>query len=77
MMDVGYLLKPVTESCKDLVHVPTLLHGDNSSVVFLVHPYQECLAVIVPNTTSIRPVTSHARGKKERRDGFVKEEVIL
>ena len=54
-----YFLESVTEPGENLTHVASFLHGDNSGVVLLIHPYQEGLLVVVPDTSSIRPVSSH------------------
>ena len=71
------LLEPGTESSEDLLHVATFLHTDDTSVVLLIHPDKEIFLVVVPDSTSIWPVSSHARGKKERRDRLIEKEVIL
>lgn len=36
------------EAVKNFFHVSTFLHGDDTKVVFLINPDQECLIVIVP-----------------------------
>jgi len=44
------------ESGEDSLDITTGLHGDNSELIFLVHPNQECLCRVAENTTSIRPL---------------------
>jgi len=44
------------ESGEDCLDITTGLHGDNSELIFFVHPNQECLRRIAENTTSIRPI---------------------
>lgn len=46
-----YLLQANAEAPEDLLHVATLLHGDDTQVILLVHPDQEALAVVVPGET--------------------------
>ena len=55
-----YLDQPFAESLEDLPDVPRLLHRDDPEVIFFVDPDQEVLLVVVPDTTSIGPVTRHA-----------------
>lgn len=45
---VSYLLQADAEAPEDLLHVATLLHGDDTQVILLVHPHQEGLVVVVP-----------------------------
>ena len=60
-----------------LLHVAVRLHRDDSAMILLVHPDDECLGGIVIDSSTVRPVSRHARGGKERRDGFVKHDVLL
>ena len=50
----------ITEACEDLLHIASLLHRDDSGVIFLVHPDEEILLLIVPDSSSIWPISSHA-----------------
>lgn len=43
-----YLLQANTEALEDLLHVASLLHGNDTQVVLLIHPDQEGLVVVVP-----------------------------
>lgn len=43
-----YFVQANTETPEDLFHVATLLHGDDTEVVLLVHPDQEGLFIVVP-----------------------------
>lgn len=43
-----YLCQADAEASEDLLHVASLLHGDDTQVILLVHPDQEGLVVIVP-----------------------------
>ena len=67
----------IAESSEDISHVPSFLHGDDSSVVFLVHPDQEVLLLIVPDSPSIRPVSGHAGSSEEGRDWLVEQKVVV
>ncbi len=42
------LCEACAEAIEDFLHVATFLHGNNTKVVFLIHPDQECLVVVVP-----------------------------
>ena len=44
------------ESLEDLSDVGALLHGDNTKLVFLIHPDEEGLCIVMEDTTSLRPV---------------------
>ena len=75
-------IKPVDRqdklrSLSDLFHVSVALHGDNSTVILLIHPDEEVLSVVMPDSTSVRPVSVHLRGGKQRRYRLIKQEVIF
>ena len=44
------------ESLEDLTDVGTLLHGDDTKLVLLIHPDEEGLSIVVEDTTSLGPV---------------------
>lgn len=46
------------EPGEDLLQVTSHLHGNNSEMVFLVHPDQESFRVIVVDTSTARPVAA-------------------
>lgn len=48
-----YFVQANAEASEDLLHVATLLHGDDTEVVLLVHPDQEGLLFIVPEKISV------------------------
>lgn len=50
----AYLCKACTETSEDLLHVAPFLHGDDTQVILLIHPHQECLVVVVPDKHSVR-----------------------
>lgn len=72
-----HLLQPHAEAAENLLHVAPLLHGDDSEVVFLVHPHQEALVVIVPRVGRRRRPRDQSRvatplpppGKSTHRKG--------
>lgn len=41
-------METLAETLKDPLHVAPLLHGDHTSVVFLVDPHQEGFLIVVP-----------------------------
>lgn len=43
-----YFVEANAEAPEDLFHVATLLHGDDTEVILLIHPDQKGLLVIVP-----------------------------
>ena len=44
------------ESLEDLTDVGTLLHGDDTKLVLLIHPDEEGLSIVVEDTTRLGPV---------------------
>lgn len=48
MQTESYLLESSAEPLKDSFHVASLFHGDDSGVILLIDPDQECLLVVVP-----------------------------
>lgn len=71
-----YLLQANAKPLEDLLHVATLLHGDDTEVILLVHPHKEGLVVVVPDTSTVRPVTGHASSQQQGGHGLVKQEVV-
>merc|ERR1712012_1513450 len=49
---------------KDLLHIASLLHGDDAELVLFVHPDQESLVLVVEDTTTLGPVTLHTGNGK-------------
>ena len=47
----SYLCEAGAEAVEDLLHVASLLHGDDPEVVLLVDPDQEGLSLVVPEET--------------------------
>merc|ERR1711936_1349963 len=45
---------------EDLLHISTLLHGNDTELILLVDPDKEGLVPVVEDATSLRPVTLHA-----------------
>ena len=52
------------ESLENLADVGTLLHGDDTKLVLLIHPDEEGLCVVVEDTTSLGPVVLKTAGFK-------------
>merc|ERR1719278_2343518 len=44
---------------KHSLHVPTLLHGNDSQLILLVHPDQECFLLVVEDSSALGPVSLH------------------
>merc|ERR1711937_680833 len=51
--------KAVTPPGKDFLHVVVFLHRDNPHMVLLINPNEEIFIVVMPDTSSVRPITSH------------------
>lgn len=45
---ITHLLQAGAEALEHLLHVATLLHGDDTQMILLIHPHQEGLVVVVP-----------------------------
>merc|ERR1711936_102549 len=45
---------------EDLLHISTLLHGNDTGLILLVDPDEEGLVPVVEDATTLRPVTLHA-----------------
>ena len=52
------------ESLENLADVGTLLHGDDTKLVLLIHPDEEGLCVVVEDPTSLGPVVLKTAGFK-------------
>merc|ERR1719378_383580 len=69
-------LDAICKSLKDTLDITTILHGDDSQLVFFIDPDEEGLLVIVENATTLRPVTLHT-SNLEVSVSRHKEEVII
>merc|ERR1719291_1259145 len=61
---------------EDLLHVSSLLHGDDAELILLVDPDEESLLLVVEDTTTLRPVTLHAGNGKVPVSGDEEEVVV-
>ena len=64
------------ESIEDLFDSGSLLHGDDSKLVFFVHPYKESLGCIMENSSSRWPVSVQTTCLEESISLFEEEVVI-
>jgi len=69
-------LDTLGKSFKDSSDISTLLHGDDTELIFLVDPDQEGLLVVVEDTTTLGPVTLHT-GNGQVSVSRNKEEVVI
>ena len=46
-------------------------------VILLVDPDDECLLVVVEDASGVGPITSHAGGRQQRRNGLIEEVVLV
>merc|ERR1712106_902426 len=61
---------------EDLLHISSLLHGDDAKLILLVDPDEEGLFLVVEDTTTLWPVTLHA-GHLQIPVSRDKEEVVI
>jgi len=60
MRKFGYLLNMSTgsaQSIKYYLEVSSILHGDDSQLVFFIYPNQESLFFVVEDTSAIWPIS--------------------
>merc|ERR1712178_640967 len=64
------------KSAEDSLDITSLLHGDDSGLIFLIDPQEEGLGIIVEDTSALWPVSLHTSNSQVSisRD---KEEVII
>jgi len=75
--DLGFDgLDTLNKTFQNLSNVSTVLHGDDTEVIFFVDPDEESLGFVVVDTTSVGPVTAGVSGLEEAIS-FLEEEVIL
>merc|ERR1719295_1799715 len=61
---------------EDLLHISSLLHGDDAELIFLVDPDEESLFLVVEDATTLRPVTLHTSNSQVPVAGD-KEEMVI
>jgi len=64
------------KALKDTLDITTLLHGDDTELIFLIDPQKEGLGGIVEDSTALGPVTLHA-GNGEVGISGNEEEMII
>jgi len=69
-------LDTTSKTLKDTLDISSLLHGDNSHLIFFIDPEKEGLGIIVEDTTTLRPVTLHTSNSKIAVSTD-KEEVVI
>merc|ERR1719490_683520 len=79
----GFLLNRVLDSLdtlgkpgEDLLHISSLLHGDDAELILLVDPDEESLFLVVEDATTLRPVTLHAGNGQVPVSGDEEEMVV-
>jgi hypothetical protein len=53
------------QTIKNSFYIGTLLHGNDAKLVFFVYPNQECLCIVVKNTSATWPVSVQTASLKE------------
>jgi hypothetical protein len=46
----------LSKSLEDFLDVSTVLHGNDSELIFLIHPHKECLLGVVEDSSGFRPL---------------------
>jgi hypothetical protein len=52
-------LNATGKALKDGKDIATILHGNDTELIFLIDPDKEGLGIIVEDTTTLRPITLH------------------
>jgi len=63
------------KSSEDFTNIGSLLHGDNSELIFFIDPYEEGLVLVVIDTSSGWPVSVETTGFQESVS-FLEKEMI-
>jgi len=71
------LVQTVAPSGEYLFDITVFLHGDDSDVVFFVDPDEKVLGAVVPDTSSVWPVSGHTGSEQKRRNWFIKQKVVV
>merc|ERR1711929_4653 len=69
-------LDAASQALEDTLDVSSLLHGDDSGLVLLVHPQEEGLGLVMEDASALGPVTLHA-GDLEVSVSRHEEEVVV
>merc|ERR1712212_718720 len=69
-------LDTTSKTSKDSLDISSLLHGDDSHLIFLIDPEKEGLSIIVEDSTALWPVTLHSSNSKVTVSTN-KEEVVI
>merc|ERR1719244_1435349 len=69
-------LDTTSKTLEDTLDISSLLHGDDSHLIFFIDPEKEGLGIIVEDTTTLRPVTLHTSNSKVAISTD-KEEVVI
>merc|ERR1719192_2668543 len=73
---VSNSLDTTSKAFEDTLNISSLLHGDDTGLIFFIDPEKECFGIIVEDTTTLRPVTFHTSNSKVTISAH-EEEVII
>merc|ERR1719474_709476 len=73
---VSNSLDTTSEAFEDTLNISSLLHRDDTGLIFFIDPEKECFGIIVEDTTTLRPVTFHTSNGKVTISAH-EEEVII
>jgi len=65
-----------SKSLKYSLNITSLLHGNDTELIFFINPDEECLGSIVEDTTAFRPVPLHTSNLKVSVSRHEEEVVI-
>ena len=73
---VLYSLNTSGQSFEYTLYITTLLHGNDSELIFFIDPDKECFGFVVEDTTAFWPVTLHTTCFQNRVSSREKEMII-
>jgi len=63
----------ISKSLEDFEDVGTILHGNDSELIFFINPYEECFVVVVEDSSCLWPFSLESSGLKVFISSFEKE----
>jgi hypothetical protein len=76
LQHISDTLSGITEALEDGSDVVTFFHGDDTHLIFLIHPNEEVLSIVVVDSTGIRPVAT-APGAQQKSGIRLLEQVSV
>merc|ERR1712198_562929 len=57
-------LNTTSKAFEDTLNISSLLHRDDTGLIFFIDPEKECFGIVVEDTSALRPVTFHSSNSK-------------